>query len=74
MVRYDQVNKDAPLSRAFQDAGLTWAAALIAAGSVSTLTSTTFATLLGQPRIFYQMACDVRSLSHTHTHTPRKGQ
>jgi APA family basic amino acid/polyamine antiporter len=58
MVSYKNVNVNSPLSRAFQDKGMTWAAGIIAAGSVSTLTSTTFASLLGQPRIFYQMAVD----------------
>jgi APA family basic amino acid/polyamine antiporter len=58
MVSYKNVDINAPLSRAFQDKGMTWAAIIISAGSVSTLTSTTFASLLGQPRIFYQMSVD----------------
>lgn len=64
------IDKDAPLSNAFQGLGMTWAAAIIAAGSVSTLTSTTFASLLGQPRIFYQMAVDVRSASPPFASSP----
>jgi APA family basic amino acid/polyamine antiporter len=66
MVSYKNVDINAPLSRAFQDKGMTWAAIIISAGSVSTLTSTTFASLLGQPRIFYQMSVDVRLFAFSH--------
>jgi len=58
MVTYYNLNPDSPLSEAFSGVGLHWAAGIIAAGSVTTLTATTLASLLGQPRIFYQMALD----------------
>eukprot|EP01087_Luapelamoeba_hula_P015499 TRINITY_DN4644_c0_g1_i1.p1 TRINITY_DN4644_c0_g1~~TRINITY_DN4644_c0_g1_i1.p1 ORF type:complete len:560 (+),score=79.80 TRINITY_DN4644_c0_g1_i1:2026-3705(+) len=58
MVNYSVLDKTAPLSQSFETHGLHWAAGIIAAGSVTTLTSTTYGSLMGQPRIFYQMACD----------------
>lgn len=36
-----------------------WAVIVIAIGSVSTMTATTLCSLIGQPRIFFQMAKDV---------------
>jgi len=58
MVPYFRIDKNAPLAVAFSDVGLKWAATLIAIGSVTALTATTLCTLLGQPRIYYQMAKD----------------
>jgi len=58
MVHYPDLNKDAPLSQAFFSINLNWAGFIIAAGSVTTMTATTLVSLIGQPRIFYQMAKD----------------
>jgi APA family basic amino acid/polyamine antiporter len=58
MVKYSQIDHGAPLAVAFQDHGLKWAAIIIAIGSVTALTATTLCSLLGQPRIYYQMAKD----------------
>lgn len=61
MLNYQDVSKDAPLSNAFFTVGLPWAGGIVAAISVTTLMATTLASLLSQPRIFMQMAQDVRS-------------
>ena len=58
MVPYKLINNNAPLSEAFIYVGLGWAAKAVAIGSITTLTSTTLTSLMGQPRIFYQMAQD----------------
>jgi len=58
VVNYTQVDKDAPFTQAFLDKDLRWAAAIVGVGSITTLTSTTWASLMGQPRIFYQMSVD----------------
>jgi len=58
MIKYTDLDKDAPLSQAFFTAGLPWAGFIVAAGSVTTMTATTLVSLIGQPRIFYQMAKD----------------
>lgn len=58
MVSYLHINIDSPLSAAFVSVGQSWAGALIAVSSVIALTATTLCSLLGQPRIFYQMAVD----------------
>ena len=60
MVPYEDISTDAGLSAAFEYVDETWASILVGFGSVTTLSATTFASLLGQPRIFYQMAQDVR--------------
>jgi amino acid transporter len=49
---------DTPLADAFDRVGLHWAAIVIGASSVMALSVTTLASLLGQPRIFFQMAQD----------------
>ncbi|MDP2435739.1 MAG: amino acid permease, partial [archaeon] len=58
MVSYQLIDVSAPLSAAFQSVGLDWAASVIAVASLVALTATTLCSLLGQPRIFYQMAVD----------------
>jgi APA family basic amino acid/polyamine antiporter len=47
-----------PLSYVMDTHNLRWAAAIIAVGSVTTLTATILVSLVGQPRIFYQMSQD----------------
>lgn len=54
------INIHAPLAAAFSFAGSPWAAIMISAGSVTTLACTLLTCLMGQPRVFYQMALDVR--------------
>lgn len=58
MVPLSAINKDAPLAAAFHTVGASWAAHVVAIGSITTLTATTLTSLMGQPRIFYQMAQD----------------
>ena len=52
------VDDSAPLARAFTFAGNSWATTLIAACTVTGLSTTVLASLFGQPRIFYRMAKD----------------
>jgi len=56
MQPYYLISTTAPLADAFTHWG--WARTIIAFGSVTTITATTLASLIGQPRIFYQMAKD----------------
>jgi APA family basic amino acid/polyamine antiporter len=58
MVPLSAINKEAPLAAAFHTVGASWAAHVVAIGSITTLTATTLTSLMGQPRIFYQMAQD----------------
>eukprot|EP01128_Nolandella_sp_AFSM9_P003793 TRINITY_DN1671_c0_g1_i2.p1 TRINITY_DN1671_c0_g1~~TRINITY_DN1671_c0_g1_i2.p1 ORF type:complete len:609 (-),score=89.75 TRINITY_DN1671_c0_g1_i2:89-1915(-) len=58
LVTYLEVDQNAPLSSAFSHIHLPWAATVVAVGSVTTLTATTLSSLLGQPRVFFQMAQD----------------
>jgi APA family basic amino acid/polyamine antiporter len=58
MVRYDQINIDAPVSDAFRQVGLPWAQLLISIGAVAGITSVLLVMMLSQPRIFLAMARD----------------
>eukprot|EP01108_Squamamoeba_japonica_P009070 TRINITY_DN8319_c0_g1_i1.p1 TRINITY_DN8319_c0_g1~~TRINITY_DN8319_c0_g1_i1.p1 ORF type:complete len:388 (-),score=79.95 TRINITY_DN8319_c0_g1_i1:24-1187(-) len=58
MVRYDLTDKDAPLATAFHQIGYDTVAAIVGFGAITTLTATTLCSLLGQPRIYFQMAQD----------------
>eukprot|EP01102_Stenamoeba_stenopodia_P012759 TRINITY_DN405_c0_g1_i1.p1 TRINITY_DN405_c0_g1~~TRINITY_DN405_c0_g1_i1.p1 ORF type:complete len:612 (-),score=117.14 TRINITY_DN405_c0_g1_i1:111-1946(-) len=60
MVPYTELDLAAPLATAFGQISpsLNWAKTLVAVGSLTTLTATTLTSLMGQPRIFYQMAKD----------------
>jgi len=58
MVRYDQINIDAPVSDAFRQAGLPWAQLLVSLGAVAGITSVLLVMMLSQPRIFLAMARD----------------
>jgi basic amino acid/polyamine antiporter, APA family len=58
MVRYDQINIDAPISDAFGKVGLTWAKYLISLGALTGITSVLLVMMLSQPRIFLAMARD----------------
>jgi APA family basic amino acid/polyamine antiporter len=63
MVPFWRVDRSAPIAAAFSTRGVTWAAILVSVGSMTSLTATTLVSLLGQPRIFYQMARDVKYVS-----------
>jgi APA family basic amino acid/polyamine antiporter len=58
MVPYNQININAPVSDAFQQAGLKWAQLLIAVGAIAGITSVLLVMMLSQPRIFLAMARD----------------
>ena len=58
MVRYDQINIDAPVSDAFRQVGLPWAQFLISAGALAGITSVLLVMMLSQPRVFLAMARD----------------
>jgi APA family basic amino acid/polyamine antiporter len=58
MVRYDQLDVNAPVSRAFQQKGIGWAEGLIAAAGVAGITSVLLVMMLSGPRVFLAMARD----------------
>ncbi len=58
MVPYDQIDVNAPISKAFESVGLGWARFLIAAGGVTGITSVLLVMLLSLPRVLLAMARD----------------
>ena len=58
MVKYSDINIDAPVSDAFRQAGLPWAELLISIGAIAGITSVLLVMMLSQPRIFLAMARD----------------
>jgi APA family basic amino acid/polyamine antiporter len=58
MVRYDQLDINAPVSRAFQQQGLGWAEGIIALAGVAGITSVLLVMMLSGPRVFLAMARD----------------
>jgi len=58
MVRYSELNIDAPVSDAFRQAGLPWAELLITVGAIAGITSVLLVMMLSQARIFLAMARD----------------
>ena len=58
MVKYDEINIDAPISDAFGQVGLPWAKYLISLGALTGITSVLLVMMLSQPRIFLAMARD----------------
>jgi basic amino acid/polyamine antiporter, APA family len=58
MVRYDQIDINAPVATAFRQVGLTWAQVLIAIGALTGITSVLLVMSLSQPRIMLAMARD----------------
>ena len=58
MVRYDQLDIAAPVSRAFQQQGIGWAEGLIATAGVAGITSVLLVMMLSGPRVFLAMARD----------------
>jgi APA family basic amino acid/polyamine antiporter len=58
MVRYDQLDIDAPVSNAFAQRGLPWAQFLVSVGALTGITSVLLVMMLSQPRILMSMARD----------------
>jgi len=58
MVRYDQIDVAAPVSRAFQQKGIGWAEGVIAAAGVAGITSVLLVMMLSGPRVFLAMSRD----------------
>ncbi|MBN8695794.1 MAG: amino acid permease [Bacteroidetes bacterium] len=58
MVKYDQLDKAAPVASAFSGIGLNWAVFLITIAATAGLTSVMLVMMLGQTRIFLGMAKD----------------
>jgi len=58
MVRWQDVNIEAPIARAFLDRGLTTASHIVTLGALAGLTSVMLVMLLGQTRVLYSMAKD----------------
>ncbi len=58
MVKYDQLDKAAPVASAFSENGITWAVFIITLAATAGLTSVMLVMMLGQTRIFLGMAKD----------------
>jgi APA family basic amino acid/polyamine antiporter len=58
MVPYNQIDIDAPLSKAFSHVGLPWTHVLISIGALTGITSVLMVLMLSQPRIMLAMARD----------------
>jgi basic amino acid/polyamine antiporter, APA family len=58
MVRYDQIDIDAPIPSAFASVGMPWAQLLISAGALAGITSVLLVLMLSQPRVMLAMARD----------------
>ncbi|WP_257311338.1 amino acid permease [Geothrix fuzhouensis] len=58
MVKYDQLDINAPVSIAFSQKGLGWAEGLIATAGVAGITSVLLVMMLSGPRVFLAMARD----------------
>ncbi len=58
MVPYDQINIDAPVSSAFMQRDINFAALLISLGAVAGITSVLLVMMLSQPRVLLAMARD----------------
>ena len=58
MVKYDQLDINAPVSIAFTQKGIRWAEGIIAAAGVAGITSVLLVMMLSGPRVFLAMARD----------------
>src|SRR5436309_772233 len=58
MVKYDQIDVNAPVSLAFKSRGIGWAEAIIACAGVAGITSVMLVMMLSGPRVFLAMARD----------------
>src|SRR5437870_6498676 len=79
MVKYDQLDINAPVSLAFKQKGIGWAEGVIACAGVAGITSVMLVMMLSAPRVFLAMARDglvPRSFFgavHPRFRTPHKG-
>lgn len=58
MVKYDQIDINAPIASAFAGLGLNWATRIISVGAIAGLSSVLLVLLLSQTRVFLAMARD----------------
>lgn len=58
MVPYNEIDINAPISKAFERVGLPWAHFLISLGALSGITSVLLVSMLSQPRVLLAMARD----------------
>jgi basic amino acid/polyamine antiporter, APA family len=58
MVRYDQIDINAPVADAFRQKGLPWAQRIIDIGAITGITSVLLVMMLSQPRVLLAMARD----------------
>src|SRR5258707_17991 len=58
MVKYDQLDINAPVSLAFKQKGIGWAEGIIACAGVAGITSVMLVMMLSAPRVFLAMARD----------------
>jgi APA family basic amino acid/polyamine antiporter len=58
MVRYDQIDINAPIADAFRQKGLPWAQRLVDIGAMTGITSVLLVLMLSQPRILLAMSRD----------------
>ncbi len=58
MVRYDQIDPNAGVAKAFDQKGLGWADGIISAAGVAGITSVLLVLMLSAPRVFLAMARD----------------
>jgi APA family basic amino acid/polyamine antiporter len=58
VVSYKELDVSNPISVGVRATGISWLAVVIEIGAIMGLTSVLLITLMGQPRIFYSMACD----------------
>jgi basic amino acid/polyamine antiporter, APA family len=58
MVRYDQIDIDAPIPSAFERVGMPWAQLMISIGAVAGISSVLLVLMLSQPRVWLAMARD----------------
>jgi len=58
MVSYERLDRNAPVSNAFMQAGQPWAQFAVSLGAMAGITSVLLVMMMGQPRIFMAMARD----------------
>jgi APA family basic amino acid/polyamine antiporter len=58
MVKYDRLDIDAPVSKAFAAVGMEWAELVVTIGALTGMTSVLLVMMLSQPRVLFAMARD----------------
>jgi APA family basic amino acid/polyamine antiporter len=58
MTRYTNLNTGAPLAKAFDEVGQSWAANVISLGAICGITTVILVLMLGQTRVFFAMSRD----------------